>query len=244
MIYMKTLRQFLYEKRSNEPLNPKIPAYDYIKKHVEESRVPTYVSLTSLEKLGINPRSTHRDTPIGVYFYESAYVIKTVSERSKNLDELPYVGNQPFVNVFTIKPSANVILVGGDDRYLKKYGTFPSVNKSSLEEYKKMLEEMYRDILDLDELDFIFGYGERIYRDPGKKLWVIVQMISEKISEIRGNENNFILWNKILRELGIDAVVDRGSSIIHMSEPAQGVVLDTTMIDRVWRYPNRGHSRR
>jgi hypothetical protein len=106
---MLTLKHFLIEKRKNEPMNPKVPVYDYIKRHVEESRGENiYVSFTSLDKLGINPRFSFSN-PIGIYFYEAKYVLDTVSPITKKMTDLPFAGEGSFVNVFTIKRNANII---------------------------------------------------------------------------------------------------------------------------------------
>jgi hypothetical protein len=234
---IKTLRQFLYEKRSNEPLNPKIPAYDYIKKHVEESRVPTYVSLTSLEKLGINPWSQHEVTPLGIYVYEARYVLANVSPTTKDLSELPYVGNQPFVNVFTLKPNANVINISSTNpEFFPAKERIKPFSDADFEIYKSRLISAYKrhNRLNEDIIEDVFDDKKSKGSNAGDDFWMFVSELSEMVGGFA-----MVQWNKLFRDMKIDAVMDRGDGIIYASEPYQGVIFSTSVIDKVWRYENR-----
>jgi len=55
-----------------------------------------YVSLTSIQKLGINPQSNF-STPIGIYSYPAEYAATT------GISKLPFAAAQPFIQVFSAK---------------------------------------------------------------------------------------------------------------------------------------------
>ena len=54
------------EKRRNPEMNPHISAWDYVDKYKNDPDV--YISFTTIDKIGINPRSVY-NTPNGIYCY-------------------------------------------------------------------------------------------------------------------------------------------------------------------------------
>ena len=98
----------IVEKRSNAELNPKVSVNQEIITALNSNTgqiagiANCFVSFTALEKLGINPQSTY-DTPIGIYAYPAEYVVKMAGETSQMSDTLPFAGEQPFVNIFSVK---------------------------------------------------------------------------------------------------------------------------------------------
>lgn len=216
----------LFEKRKNPHLNPKVGFTATMDKRLSNaynlpnSQIPNeFVSFTAINKLGINPKSKY-NTPIGIYAYPLSYVKDEVGEGSTS--KLPFAGSQPYANFFSIKDNATVILSS----------TFYT---SDLMSYLTKLRSMFGD-------DAVVGanneYEETAtYEDsPFGTLWGITYWLTVK------EPNSAVAWNKLLRELGIDAFVDMGYGTIHNAEPTQMVVLNPTVITNVERIENKGHS--
>lgn len=101
----------IIEARRNPEQNPKTSINQTIIDKLEATTdniggtKNLFVSFTSVDKLGINPKSEY-DTPIGIYAYPALYVSR-ITGTNKNMNELPFAGNQPYVNLF--KASGNII---------------------------------------------------------------------------------------------------------------------------------------
>lgn len=215
----------LFEKRKNPHLNPKVGFTAKMEKRLKDasnlpnSTVPNeFVSFTAIDKLGINPSSKY-STPIGIYAYPLSYVKDTVGEG--HTSKLPFAGSQPYSNFFSLKDDATVI-VSSD------------FSNSDLKPYVDKLREKFGD-------DAVNNANEEYevsapYKDsPFGTLWGVTYWLSVK------HKNSAVAWNKILRDLGIDAFVDMGYGTIHTSEPTQMVVLNPTAITNVDRIKNTGH---
>ena len=93
-----TFKQFL-EKRSNSELNPKLSAYEQLKPYANKDDY--YISFTEIDKLGINPRSGYKDTPLGIYGYPLKEVWKEYNiEQNRGFDDIPYSGESPYIWLF------------------------------------------------------------------------------------------------------------------------------------------------
>ena len=102
----------IIEARKNPEQNPKTSVNDVIydellKMKGDKSGYSTiggvtnlFVSFTKIPKLGINPGSTY-NTPNGIYAYPAEYVMKTVGTDDP-MNMLPFAGDQPWVNLFTV----------------------------------------------------------------------------------------------------------------------------------------------
>lgn len=182
-----------------------------------------FVSFTSLEKLGVNPQTVYKDTPIGVYAYPLDYVVDFVGDHH-SLSALPFAGNQPYVNVFTIKSSAAVV-------------DLTNTTKQQLEHYTERLVEMLSDTGD-QNASHLRSLVAKWAADEtnGYSLWAASRWVAARVTS--GNE--VITWNKVLRTIGIDACIDFGDGVIHEGEPTQLVVLNPQAIDSVERFDNKG----
>jgi len=99
----------------------------------------------------------------------------------------------------------------------------------------------------------IFHYDGNVWNLSGQDQTTAKQIakrlkirLSSKISDsylvwqkLGGLATNPIKWNKLIREQGIDVVVDNGDSIIHDAEPHQGVVLNPRVISIIARIDNQ-----
>lgn len=103
MDFNKTLA--LLEKRKNPEMNPKISAYEALKKYKDDSDI--YISFTLLDKIGINPDSSYQ-TPSGIYCYplkESWNKLKIYEKKSIG-GNFPYVSRYPYIWVLRNKSNS------------------------------------------------------------------------------------------------------------------------------------------
>lgn len=215
----------LFEKRKNPEMNPRKGFTDVMNARLEGApELPTedtknaFVSFTSIDKLGINPSSTY-NTPIGVYAYPLQYVKDEIGEGSTT--KLPFAGGMPYANFFSLKSDANIISSelsrAQMNRYLEKL--IKLVGNDAVSEALDNTHETF------DKSTTPFGI-----------LWGVLYHLSVEYP------NSAVRWNKLFREIGIDAAIDEGSGTIHDNEPTQIVVFNTSIIEDVDRIKNVGHS--
>lgn len=208
--------ELITERRSNPDLNPRISVIDVIKQYqsnadtLPNGTANLFISMTELDKLGINP-AYGSGTPVGLYSYPSDYVIKVAN---KTMDDLPYAGDQPYINIFRIKNPDKII-------YLN------SISQEQCQYY-------------IDKLKKIVG-EDRVTRaqmstgliqHPGKALWNITLNVAKKFP------NTWVMWNTLFRKLGVDGCVDDGEGIIHLHEMTQSVFFSTNAIILIDRLKN------
>lgn len=220
---------FINELRRNPEQNVRVSGWDQFTQiydqHEQQGGTDNlYISLTELEKLGINPMSEH-ETPNGVYSYPADYVIQM-----RSFEALPFAGDQPWVNVFTAKPNANVVRVDtmtAED--LKGYlarliAAYPERKDEILKLAKSAPKKAFAD----DGWDEVPN-RKQLKKMPGAQLWYITFELCEW---------DMNLWNKLFRVMGIDAAADYGTGIIHHMEPTQTVFFNSAAISTVSRFPN------
>ena len=213
----------LYEARKNPELNPKISPLEYIRNKLKTSEKLTngkpnlFVSFTTIDKLGINPSSTF-NTPIGVYSYPADYVEEEVGDYGGDMEGLPFAGDSPFVNIFSIK---------GEVLDLS------NVSPGKAKVYYKKLEKLYPD-LPVEEFIQESTYKAKTGSPAGKFYYVTM-----RIAQTLDSANAHIKWNGIFRKLGIAALYDPGESIIHSNEPVQCVVFESKNIYGNFRTYNK-----
>ena len=223
------------EARRKSSLNPKISVYDALKQRAADSPNKAknlYVSFTAVDKLGINPQSTY-DTPIGIYAYPASYVLQ---RGSHSMAALPFAGDQPYGNIFSIRDDANII-------FLDK------VTEQQIDEISDTLEHIFSKVSNKlrnelsDILDMSDYYARLKWDDDsgGHMLWAIFYHAAGLYAKsVRGSKDKRnIVWNWLNRQCGIDGYVDNGSGIIHESEPTQAGFFDTNTIIDVERIKNK-----
>lgn len=189
-----------YKKKKYEDVEQLLK--DFAKDH-QKDLDRWFISFTSIEKLGINPGSTF-NTPLGIYSYPLRYVIDF-----DFITNLPFVGNQPFINLFKIKNNL-VILTSSDtaSEYMAKLNRYiPGVFDAHNDEIKK-----YQ------------------IRSNISQLWLYTKLASDHDPK---------RWGYLLKKLGIDGIVDRETSTIHPSEPTQAVFFSTNVIEKNVRLMNK-----
>jgi hypothetical protein len=216
---MKIL-DLLTELRRNPAQNPRRhgieEALAYLKSLSPEQLQHTGISMTNLPKLGINPQSGY-DTPLGVYFYPARYYLNHKSDGRK----LPFQNEAPYIQVFTF--SGNVLNLG--DVHQDVFNALierlrPLADRLGLPEGK--MDQLVKEAPDLANENSL----------PGHLWYVMYRMVG-----YAGGKRS-IAWNKLLRDLGYNAVVDPGYGIIHPSERTQGFVANPRDMKLVATYDN------
>lgn len=126
----------------------------YLEKFITSEKDPKFFfTMTSINKIGINPQSTY-NTPIGIYSYPltQEYYEKLVKNK------LPFAGNQRYINLFSISDSVNNL----------------SYYDNLLSDYKK-LSQIYDNIEEVAENAFDTAYK----RNDVSKFWNLTRILSK-----------------------------------------------------------------
>jgi hypothetical protein len=236
--------QFLLEKRSHAALNPKVSINQRISdalKKASKSKSRTagiwnsFVSMTSIDKLGINPQSEY-DTPLGIYAYPAIYVHKQAKDDRELAGVLPFAGEMEHANIFSAK--GNIINLGTitDTEVLELYKKLGAV----YHKYNKAHGGSWKS--DVDRLERIINDAPRsakVSSLPGGQFWYVTMEIARQLEGNGERKNAPVLWNKIFREIGVDGVVDMGKGIVHTNEPTQAVFFSIGAIGDVDRVNNK-----
>lgn len=214
------IRNIISELRREPDKNPKVKAghegaVEYLESLPPEQLSKVGVSMTEIDKLGINPRSKH-NTPLGVYFYPADYYLHT----KRNLESLPYQEDVDYIQIFT----------WNTDRIL-------DVSNLTHEQYKHDLK-LLSDEFGLDYLKKLAEGQRPLVDTSGGRLWMFMWLIANDVL------NPPVVWNKIIKDvLGYDVVTDfQGRGIIHHAEPYQGFVTNTKVIKVLDRIPKKYHT--
>ena len=198
----------LFEARRNPSKNPKTSLNDQLQAYYDENGEDTFVSFTSVDKLGINPKSKY-DTPLGIYTYPLSYVLREIGEYDSPKHVLPFAGDAPFVNVFTadsasVKHLADIDMTDFRRHIVELKLAFP--------EHVSFIDSS------VDSSEF-----QALHRSGGGRLWYVTKVLAERLSKGTSTKPP-VMWNKIFRTIGIDGMVDAyGDGIIHHNEPTQAV---------------------
>lgn len=185
-----------------------------------------FVSFTRLPKLGINPGSTYH-TPNGIYSYPAEYVVNKVGTHD-TMTMLPYAGDQPWVNLFTV---ANDVI------------NIRTLSKADYKMYINVLDKKFvkAGIMPSNEFEDIVNNADTDAAKPGYwggQLWYVTMKIAEYLTKTLGGKRNNN-WNAVWRRMDLVGVVDTGAGIIHESEPTQAVFFDISEIDVITRIQNK-----
>lgn len=218
---------FLFEARSHPEQNPKISVNQAIIDYAADHNAPSFVSMTSLDKLGINPRSPF-DTPIGIYAYPIDYVIKLISG-GKSLDVLPYGGQAKYVNLFTA--SGNLINID-------------SLTSDQVDHYYDKLKQIWvklsgsKSVAPINKLIQQSQQRGKPLGSVGGQFWYVTGNMAELITS-KQSGTAVVIWSKLFRLLGIDGLIDNGAGIIRPKEPSQAVFFSSDLISDVERAFNK-----
>ena len=248
---MISFKTFITEARRNPHLNPKVPINFHISQHYENAgtirgtRVAnSFVSFTNVDKLGINPGSLY-STPLGIYSYPSEYILDQVASIGA-MRNLPFAGDSPYVNVFSV--SGNIIdLSGMSDRDVTKYSQQMVDVFIEVANIQRGGSE-WKETVDYLEDKVILNAPAAAANPslPESRFWWLTREMSKVLMEHSDTKSRWratrhaVSWNKLFRTLGIDGCIDsNGDGVIHTSEPYQAVFFSIKPIKGVKRYYNK-----
>ena len=217
------LTTLINEARRNPEVNQTLTPIEHIRylhnktsSTIAGSVTNLFISMTVVDKLGINPKSTY-DTPIGIYSYQTDYVLSTVKQ---NLTELPFMGHAPLVSIFkTTNP--NSILILND------------MTSSDVEFYLSKIKNIQEFVVHIPQ-----ETNRARVQTPGGIFWYITMMVARGVASVRSRAAP-IVWNTIFRKLGIDGCVDIGAGIIHPAEKSQAVFFKLDSISVISQIKNK-----
>lgn len=273
-------KDFISEARRNPEQNPKIPVVQQLKKifkdnyeYVDPRDVVReyhddlyFVSMTKVDKLGINPTSKY-NTPLGIYAYPLSYVLYQVdpgsdSEGTETLKSLPFAGASPFANVFKTDYNRNLVCLNKENfdsvtfnHYVRKIGNY--LARFRIEQMERRfvdkMDDEKREIYWKNSVDVVEEWADKSEGSAkvqtwGGRFWYVTMKAADMMAMSSGKEQkegkvapDSLLWNKLFREIGIDGVVDYGEGIIHSAEPTQAVFFSKEPIEVVARFDNKDY---
>lgn len=102
----------------NPESNQKITVYDSLKPFSKEDGY--FISFTEIDKLGINPRTEHYDTPIGIYAYPLEQTWKKYGvDSNTNFQGYPYADFMPYV--WILEPKSKLAILNLDSYKTSDY---------------------------------------------------------------------------------------------------------------------------
>jgi hypothetical protein len=234
---------FIYEiiseaTRSAKELLGHQGALTWIQQNIPSEEYGQYgVSLTKINKLGINPESQY-DTPLGIYFYPLSYYV----EQTKLGRKMPYPEDPRYIQLLRLDTDPDYIMnldqLSEEDFFdlvllLKRLvpkilSRFPEINLNDV------------------ALDLAIGEAKRnaktqaTVNSPGGRFWYMLWQLSNgELNWESPNRRRYrlgspaprpaVLWNWLSRQLGVKVYQDT-TGIIHGNEPVQGVVIDPSVV--------------
>ena len=224
--------EFVFEARRNPQQNPKVKgamAAVRILQQIPPDQLKFYgVSMNDHLKLGINPQASYGTTPAGVYFYPADYYIE-LSKKSSEInspfsvsnwasgfdddnelpdeedegEEVPFRAEAKYINI--IQLTSNKIIDFAN-------------NTAVVAQFEKLLPTLQRQYnFDINDVKI------KNSDNPGINVYNTISGIAAHL-----NGDRIFLFNKLLRMLGYDIVIDHGVGYIHNNEESQGVCLTTS----------------
>jgi nicotinamide mononucleotide adenylyltransferase len=216
-------------------------ALTWIQQNIPKEDYDQYgVSLTVVNKLGVNPKSTFT-TPLGIYFYPLSYYVSEIEEGRR----MPFPDSPRYIQIFRINADPSTVidlwevteadvadLISRSRALFQKiHNKFPEVGYSVGEMNHK-----------LDEYIEFFNSREQLKKNSGLQFWNLLQQLSKIFDWTSMNRRRYVkhmmadrdivLWNWTIRQMGITAFRDR-DGIIHENEPVQGVIINPSVAELV-----------
>lgn len=246
------ITEFIPEARKNPTQNPKISGFQHIMRRFNNTNkkiqnIPNlFVSMTFVDKLGINPSSTY-NTPVGIYSYPAIYVVDTVNTAKQNLNELPFVGNAPYINIF--EASGNIIRL--DNMKSNEFVSYAEglakfIHTFEVGEVDEVTNELIKD--DFEDVKVRVNRlikkakANALVQSPGGQFWYCTKSV---VDELHDYDSGFVgkshaaTWTMLFNFLGIHGCIDIGAGIIHSSEPTQAVFFNKRAIKNIERTHNK-----
>jgi hypothetical protein len=211
------------EARRNSEVNTKLSAYEQLKPYKDDDSC--YISFTTIDKLGINPKKTPYKTPLAIYSYNLTDTWNEYNvEKTKSLKQYPYVSDSPHIWVFKPK-NPDKILVLAD------------ITDKHIDELKKHISKVD------NNPKFDLAIEDCIWKTCPNIWWSIVQWYANEWKNPRTEEspNLKIKWSKFLIQLGLDGIRDT-VGVIHKNEPKQSCFFNLNVIEIIDKIYNKDYS--
>jgi len=255
-----------FEARSNPELNPKeetghAGAVTKLQKFSRDALKRIGVSMTQIDKIGVNPRSIY-NTPNGVYFYPADYYLTVKAKRRP--ETLPFMDDAPNIQIFKFpEPVLFLDTYTIDDFHRDITKLTKALDKvpGLVDKFKRRF--IYNSKLSLWANNLVKKSGNSYVKDetvgfapyfeylaersvtdaknqsPGGIIWYVTWQLCQDLSDVI-NSRAANIWNWVLREkMGYNTVVDYEQGIIYPDEPTQGVVLQTSAIQLIASISNQ-----
>lgn len=229
------LFQNLSELRRNPAQNEKLSGHLAAVKFLKGKDLKNYgVSMTSLPKLGINPGSDY-NTPLGIYFYPADYYMKI--KGGDKPTKLPFVDDAAYIQIFELLGNIEDI----DNLDVSKYNSYVSKLYANIDKVAKLIGQSENNTHKKMANALMSAGTQSNVKTYGGQLWYVMYMLS-RLEEVdpdgysadgkRGAAapRSSVIWNSLLRILGLSGVIDNGEGIIHQNEPYAGVIADPRSI--------------
>lgn len=206
---MLRFKQFILEARKNadNPAQRKLNALEILEKHKDNPNA--HISYTTINKIGINPKSKFPDTPLGVYAYPLKQVWNDLE--SEGVSNVPFAASSAKY-VFVLEEKSKPIVDVSDYKRSDLKRDMQKISDTMSDEtYEKSLavtETMLNTKLNKTKDPFLF-LRIFLYKSSGKHL-----------------AGPFM--SKTLLELGYSGFSDRkGKGYIHSAEPVQSFFMSS-----------------
>lgn len=234
------IHDILNETRSHSDQNPKISINQIIADRLAATSDTVagmknlFVSFTRIEKLGINPGSKFKGTPLGIYAYPADYVFRRAGlTKPLKSPTLPFAGEFPFVNLFNAQ---GLILNLGKFTNAQLEKLFPKFEQILIKVCKLKQSQAVHEV---EELVSRSEFESESAEHAGSRLWHITRELAETFLATALGSTTEIAWNKLFRLLSISGVVDPGLGIIDLREKTQAVFFSIDSIANVSRAENK-----
>jgi hypothetical protein len=234
------------EARRNPEQNEKIAGHPAAVKFLKGKDLKSYgVSMTKIPKLGINPGSNY-NTPVGIYYYPAEFYMS--HKDSSTPTKLPFVDDAEYIQVFELQ--GNVIQI--DELNSSQFNSYISKLYANINKVAQLLGLSEKNTEKLISTAIMQSGSKAKDSSYGGKLWFVLFAISRPGAGKPGyDEEDYdnskrgaaaprssVVWNSLLRMLGMDGVEDNGVGILHKNEPYQGVILDPRTLGKVTTFDN------
>lgn len=205
-----------YAKEKGEAYITRFPA-ELLKQYTGDSN--TLIHFSDLMKLGINPRTSF-ETPAGIYGYPLTKIlyqdILKAAKKEYGMYELsPFATDRKYVHVFRA--------LGDKIHVLDEDGNSDKLSETDFRRIREYLQKRFGTEKWMKSANayYQFRFGVNYDDDKVNKLPPFQMIYGPCFGLVDGNTSKY---SKLLRDVGIEGVIDRGSGTIHGSEIFQGVI--------------------
>jgi hypothetical protein len=213
----------------------------YVEKRSKNEMCEYAITMTELNKVGINPRSPY-ETPRGIYFYP----LNTQIYSDFLEDYLPFASDAANVSLVKLKNPESWLNVGSFEQFTNRdVSRFAQIFSLSISERQimTMAEELGR-IFD-DETDYLVDRkralleysefsGNHWENNNACKIFDLSYFASRQPDRGDGGKaNSSGAWSSLLSKNGFLGIYDEGLSVIHENEPHQLVAFSTKSFELV-----------